>query len=121
MIEIQQAIYRGPAQHNGRECAAVEIVPFQQEYGKLLVYVAPIVNGGFEILKISTNPEELSHGTTDAVHVMEQLSQSASMEAANEWFVEQDFGMDWNAKSHFLDNVLSSNEVRSELERQFGQ
>lgn len=115
MIEIQQAVYRGATSLNGRMCAAVDVVPLRQEAGQLTVYVAPIQSGGYEIVQVlqanGTNATSVNNG---------QLTQAAEP-ASSELFVEHDFGMDWNAKAHFLDNLLSCGAVREELEHQFGQ
>ncbi|MGZ9585211.1 hypothetical protein [Paenibacillus marinisediminis] len=116
MLEIQQAYYRGKVDLNGRVCASVEVVPLQPEYGHLIAYIAPIQSGGFEVVKITQNQGDAPEGWYTY-----SLSQTV-IPGSSEMFVDhQAFGMDWNAQSHFLDNLLSCNEVRSELEQQFGQ
>lgn len=113
MLEIQQAIYRGTANIQGRSCAVVDIVPLQQEYGSLTAYLAPIQHGGYEIVQMTQ--QGASSATTDSQYVSEVVPGS------NEMFVENIYGTEWNAKSHILDNLLSCEEVRDQLEQAFGQ
>lgn len=114
MLEIQQAICRGTTNIQGRSCAVVDIVPLQQEYGSLTAYLAPIQNGGYEIVQI-TQQQGASAAATDSQYV------SQVVPGSNEMFVENIYGTEWNAKSHILDNLLSCEEVRDQLEQAFGQ
>lgn len=113
MLEIQQAIYRGTSQIQGRTCAVVDIVPLQQEYGSLTAYLAPIQHGGYELVQIT------QQGASSGAANLQQMSQVVP--GSSEMFVENIYGTEWNAKSHILDNLLSCEEVREQLGQAFGQ
>lgn len=113
MLEIQQALYRGTSQIQGRTCAVVDIVPLQQEYGSLTAYLAPIQHGGYEIVQIT------QQGASSDAASSQQMSQVVP--GSSEMFVENIYGTEWNAKSHILDNLLCCEEVREQLGQAFGQ
>ncbi|MCG7410152.1 hypothetical protein MH117_22310 [Paenibacillus sp. ACRRX] len=115
MMDIQQASFRRTVDHNGRMLAEVEVVPFEQNIGNVTVYVAAIPNGGFEIVQaLPSQSNTVTSYEADAGMAQVMSTADSSM------FVSQDFGLDWNAKSQFLDNLLSCDEVRCDLEKHLG-
>ncbi|WP_028547063.1 hypothetical protein [Paenibacillus taiwanensis] len=115
MMDIQQASFLRTVDHNGRMLAEVEVVPYEQNIGNVTVYVAAIPNGGFEI--VQALPSQAN--TVTSYEADAGLTQSMSV-ADNSMFLSQEFGLDWNAKSHFLDHLLSCDEVRCDLEKHLG-
>ncbi|MCM3339086.1 MULTISPECIES: hypothetical protein [unclassified Paenibacillus] len=106
MIEIKATKFRRPVEIDGRLCAEVGIIPADDKEIPLLAYIAPVRNGGYELVRVVHNDASLANDWYD------NNMHNAFEEVAAETFVTSDYGVNFNAKSHFLDAVLGSTEVR---------
>lgn len=105
MMEFKAAKFRRPVEIEGRLCAEVGLIPDDDKETPLLAYVAPVRNGGYEIVRLLRND---AHFETDWY---DNNLHNAFEELAEETFINNN-EISCSDRDSIVDAVLGSNEVR---------
>lgn len=107
------AKFRRPVEIDGRLCAEIGMIPADENATPVLAYIAPVRNGGYELIRaVHNDADDKTDGYDNLMHT------------AFEEFAAEDFGADTlgaavNGKELLLDAALGSAEVRDAVDHLF--
>lgn len=112
MMEFRAAKFRRPVEIEGRLCAEVGLIPDDDKETPLLAYVAPVQNGGYEIVRLLRNDAHFEADWYD------NNLHNAFEEVAAETFINNN-EISRSDRESIVDAVLGSSEVREAVDDLF--
>lgn len=112
-MEFKAAKFRRPVEIEGRLCAEVGLIPDDDKETPLLAYVAPVRNGGYEIVRLLRNDAHYEADWYD------NNLHNAFEEIASEKFITANNEISCSDRDSIVDAVLGSAEVRAAVDELF--
>lgn len=105
--------FRRPVEIDGRLCAEIGMIPADDSAAPLLAYIAPVRNGGYELVRAVRNDANYETDWYD------NPMHNAFEEIAAEDFGADTLGVEVSSKDMLLDAALGSAEVRDAVDHLF--